>query len=160
VTMTFSISHRGLSDSRGSGSNTSKNRGERVWPALRASSYPSGSLSFPGLIYKGGLFLHLLKKGPVGEFPGLLIQAQARTTHIGLRQISESRSREPTPEARRALILRHGEEMFLRHGEHGMKEMRKHLPGTAGGSRGGPPPLGAAEVADPDSFRAVVGHFF
>jgi nifR3 family TIM-barrel protein len=67
----------------------------------------------------------------------------------------------PTPEARRALILRHGEEMFLRHGEHGMKEMRKHL---AWYSRGIP---GAAafrselpKVADPDSFRAVVGRFF
>jgi tRNA-dihydrouridine synthase B len=67
----------------------------------------------------------------------------------------------PTPEARRALILRHGEEMFLRHGEHGIKEMRKHL---AWYSRGIP---GAAafraelpKVADPDSFRAVVGRFF
>ena len=68
---------------------------------------------------------------------------------------------DPTPEARRALILRHGEEMFLRHGEHGLKEMRKHL---AWYSRGIP---GAAafraelpKVADPDSFRAVVGRFF
>ena len=67
----------------------------------------------------------------------------------------------PAPEARRALILRHGEEMFLRHGEHGIKEMRKHL---AWYSRGIP---GAAafraelpKVADPDSFRAVVGRFF
>jgi tRNA-dihydrouridine synthase len=67
----------------------------------------------------------------------------------------------PTPEARRALILRHGAEMFLRHGEHGMKEMRKHL---AWYSRGIP---GAAafrselpKVSDPDSFRAVVGRFF
>jgi tRNA-dihydrouridine synthase len=67
----------------------------------------------------------------------------------------------PTPEARRALILRHGEEMFLRHGEHGMKEMRKHL---AWYSRGIP---GAAafraelpRVADTDSFRNVVGRFF
>jgi len=67
----------------------------------------------------------------------------------------------PGPEARRALILRHGEEMFLRHGAHGIKEMRKHL---AWYSRGVP---GAAafraelpKVADPDSFRAVVGRFF
>ncbi|HEY5190932.1 MAG TPA: tRNA-dihydrouridine synthase, partial [Candidatus Deferrimicrobium sp.] len=67
----------------------------------------------------------------------------------------------PTPETRRALILRHGAEMFLRHGEHGMKEMRKHL---AWYSRGIP---GAAafrselpKVSDPDSFRAVVGRFF
>jgi tRNA-dihydrouridine synthase B len=67
----------------------------------------------------------------------------------------------PTPEARRALILRHGEEMFRRHGLHGMKEMRKHL---AWYSRGIP---GAAafrselpRISDPDSFRAVVERFF
>jgi tRNA-dihydrouridine synthase B len=67
----------------------------------------------------------------------------------------------PTNEARRALILRHGEEMFLRHGGHGMKEMRKHL---AWYSRGIP---GAAafrselpKISDPDSFRAVVERFF
>jgi tRNA-dihydrouridine synthase B len=67
----------------------------------------------------------------------------------------------PTPGERRALILRHGDEMFLRHGEHGIREMRKHL---AWYSRGIP---GAAafraelpKVADPDSFRAVVGRFF
>lgn len=67
----------------------------------------------------------------------------------------------PTPEARRSLILRHGEEMFLRHGEHGIKEMRKHL---AWYSRGIP---GAAafrselpKIADPASFRAVVERFF
>jgi len=67
----------------------------------------------------------------------------------------------PGPEARRALIMRHGEEMFRRHGAHGIKEMRKHL---AWYSRG--VPGGAAfraelpKVADPDSFRAVVGRFF
>jgi tRNA-dihydrouridine synthase len=67
----------------------------------------------------------------------------------------------PTPGERRALILRHGEEMFLRHGAHGLREMRKHL---AWYSRGVP---GAAAfraelpgVTDPDSFRAVVGRFF
>ena len=67
----------------------------------------------------------------------------------------------PTPGERRALILRHGEEMFLRHGAHGLREMRKHL---AWYSRG-VPGAGAfrAElpgVTDPDSFRAVVGRFF
>ena len=57
--------------------------------------------------------------------------------------------------------MRHGEEMFRRHGAHGIKEMRKHL---AWYSRG--VPGGAAfraelpKVADPDSFRAVVGRFF
>jgi nifR3 family TIM-barrel protein len=67
----------------------------------------------------------------------------------------------PAPEERRALILRHGEEMFRRHGVLGIKEMRKHL---AWYSRGIP---GAAafraelpKVVDPDSFRAVVGRFF
>jgi nifR3 family TIM-barrel protein len=67
----------------------------------------------------------------------------------------------PTPEERRTLILRHGEEMFLRHGTNGVKEMRKHL---AWYSRGIP---GAAafrtelpKVADPASFRAVVERFF
>jgi nifR3 family TIM-barrel protein len=62
---------------------------------------------------------------------------------------------------RRALILRHGEEMFLRLGECGLKEMRKHL---AWYSRGIP---GAAafraelpKVTDPASFRAVVERFF
>jgi nifR3 family TIM-barrel protein len=67
----------------------------------------------------------------------------------------------PTPGERRALILRHGEEMFLRHGMHGIREMRKHL---AWYSRG--VPFAAAfraelrGVTDPDSFRAVVGRFF
>lgn len=67
----------------------------------------------------------------------------------------------PTPGERRTLILRHGEEMFLRYGAQGIKEMRKHL---AWYSRGIP---GAAvfrtelpRVADPASFRAVVERFF
>ena len=67
----------------------------------------------------------------------------------------------PAPAERRALILRHGEEMFRRHGPHGIREMRKHL---AWYSRGIP---GAAAfraelpgVSDPDTFRAVVGRFF
>lgn len=67
----------------------------------------------------------------------------------------------PAPGERRALILRHGEEMFRRCGDHGIREMRKHL---AWYSRGIP---GAAafrselpKVADPESFRAVVGRFF
>lgn len=67
----------------------------------------------------------------------------------------------PTPAGRRALILRHGEEMFALHGAHGIREMRKHL---AWYSRGIP---GASAfraelpgVADPASFRAVVERFF
>ena len=67
----------------------------------------------------------------------------------------------PTPEARRALILRHGEEMFLRHGEHGMKEMRKHLAWYSRGIRGAAAFRSELpKIADPDSFRAVVGRFF
>jgi len=67
----------------------------------------------------------------------------------------------PTPEARRALILRHGEEMFLRHGEHGMKEMRKHLAWYSRGIQGAAAFRSElSKVADPESFRAVVGRFF
>jgi len=67
----------------------------------------------------------------------------------------------PTPEARRALILRHGEEMFRRHGEHGIKEMRKHLAWYSRGIQGAAAFRSELpKVADPDSFRAVVGRFF
>jgi len=67
----------------------------------------------------------------------------------------------PTPEARRALILRHGEEMFLRLGEHGIKEMRKHLAWYSRGIQGAAAFRSELpKVADPDSFRAVVGRFF
>lgn len=67
----------------------------------------------------------------------------------------------PTPEARRALILRHGEEMFLRHGEHGIKEMRKHLAWYSRGIQGAAAFRSELpKVSDPDSFRAVVGRFF
>jgi len=67
----------------------------------------------------------------------------------------------PAPGERRALILRHGEEMYLRLGPRGIKEMRKHL---AWYSRGIP---GAAafraelpRIVDPDSFRAAVERHF
>jgi tRNA-dihydrouridine synthase len=67
----------------------------------------------------------------------------------------------PTPEARRDLILRHGEEMFLRHGEHGIKEMRKHLAWYSRGIQGAAAFRSELpKVVDPDSFRAVVGRFF
>ena len=67
----------------------------------------------------------------------------------------------PTPEARRALILRHGEEMFLRHGEHGIREMRKHLAWYSRGIQGAAAFRSELpKVGDPDSFRAVVGRFF
>jgi len=67
----------------------------------------------------------------------------------------------PSPEARRALILRHGGEMFLRHGEHGIKEMRKHLAWYSRGIQGAAAfRAELPKVADPDSFRAIVGRFF
>jgi nifR3 family TIM-barrel protein len=67
----------------------------------------------------------------------------------------------PSPEARRALILRHGEEMFLRNGEHGIKEMRKHLAWYSRGIQGAAAFRSELpKVADPDSYRAVVGRFF
>ena len=67
----------------------------------------------------------------------------------------------PTPAARRALILRHGEEMFQRHGEHGIKEMRKHLAWYSRGIQGAAAFRSELpKVADPDTFRAVVGRFF
>ena len=67
----------------------------------------------------------------------------------------------PSPEARRALILRHGEEMFLRHGAHGIKEMRKHLAWYSRGIQGAAAFRSELpKVADPDSFRAVIGRFF
>jgi tRNA-dihydrouridine synthase B len=67
----------------------------------------------------------------------------------------------PTPEARRALILRHGEEMFLLHGKHGIREMRKHLAWYSRGIQGAAAFRSELPgVADPDSFRAVVERFF
>jgi len=67
----------------------------------------------------------------------------------------------PSSGERRALILRHGEEMHLRLGDAGTREMRKHL---AWYSRGIP---GAAafrgelvRVGTLDGFRAAVGRFF
>jgi tRNA-dihydrouridine synthase B len=67
----------------------------------------------------------------------------------------------PTPEARRSLILRHGEEMFRRLGAHGFKEMRKHLAWYSRGIQGAASFRSELpKVADPDSFRAVVGRFF
>jgi tRNA-dihydrouridine synthase len=67
----------------------------------------------------------------------------------------------PSREERRALILRHGEEMHRRHGAAGIREMRKHLSWY---SRGIP---GAAafraelvRVSAIDEFRAAVGRFF
>jgi len=67
----------------------------------------------------------------------------------------------PAPVDRRDLILRHGEEMFLRRGAHGVKEMRKHLAWYSRGIQGAAAFRSELpKVSDPDSFRAVVGRFF
>ena len=67
----------------------------------------------------------------------------------------------PTPGARRALILRHGEEMFLRHGEQGIKEMRKHLAWYSRGIQGAAAFRSElVKVAGPETFRAAVERFF
>ncbi len=67
----------------------------------------------------------------------------------------------PSPAERRALVLRHAEEMHARHGEAGIRAMRKHL---AWYSRGIP---GAAAfradlvtVKTLDGLRDAVGRFF
>jgi nifR3 family TIM-barrel protein len=67
----------------------------------------------------------------------------------------------PSPPARLGLILRHGEEMHRRHGDAGIREMRKHL---AWYSRGIP---GAASfraelvrVSTLEEFRAAARRFF
>lgn len=69
--------------------------------------------------------------------------------------------RSPPPAARKTLVLRHGEEMWRRHGEAGIREMRKHL---AWYSRGAP---GAAAfrgqlvgVRTIGEFREAVERFF
>ena len=67
----------------------------------------------------------------------------------------------PTAPERRALILRHGEEMFRRYGPRGIKEMRKHLAWYSRGTPGGAAfRAELAGVVDPPSFRAVVERFF
>ncbi len=67
----------------------------------------------------------------------------------------------PSPPERRALVLRHGEELYRRKGDAGIREMRKHL---AWYSRGIP---GAAaframlvRVSTIGEFRDAVGRFF
>lgn len=67
----------------------------------------------------------------------------------------------PSPEERRTLILRHGEEMHRRYGETGIRQMRKHL---AWYSRGIP---GASSfraqlvsVRTLDDLRLAVERFF
>src|SRR3972149_874642 len=67
----------------------------------------------------------------------------------------------PSPEARRTLILRHGEEMHRRHGEGGIREMRKHLAWYSRGIPGGAAFRGhLVTVRTCDDFRSAVERFF
>ena len=67
----------------------------------------------------------------------------------------------PTPEARRALILRHGEEMHRRRGEAGIREMRKHLAWYSRGIPGASTFRGhLVGVRTLDDFRSAVERFF
>jgi nifR3 family TIM-barrel protein len=67
----------------------------------------------------------------------------------------------PSPGDRRALILRHGREMYDRSGTRGIVEMRKHL---AWYSRGIPNAAAfraeLSRIVDPDSFRTAVERAF
>ncbi len=67
----------------------------------------------------------------------------------------------PSPSARRTLILRHGEELHRRHGDDGIREMRKHL---AWYSRGIPGATAfraeLVRVSTLEEFRAAVRRFF
>lgn len=63
----------------------------------------------------------------------------------------------PSPEARRALILRHGDELFARNGAIGIVEMRKHLAWYSRGIPGGAAYRAElVRVATIEAFRAAV----
>jgi nifR3 family TIM-barrel protein len=68
---------------------------------------------------------------------------------------------QPTPEARRALILRHGAETFARHGAAGIVEMRKHLAWYSRGIPGGAAfRAELVRVASIEAFEAAVERLF
>jgi len=67
----------------------------------------------------------------------------------------------PSSEERRTLILRHGEEMHRRHGEAGIREMRKHLAWYSRGIPGASAFRGdLVRVQTLDDFRLAVERFF
>jgi len=67
----------------------------------------------------------------------------------------------PSPEACRTLILRHGEEMHRRHGEDGIRDMRKHLAWYSRGIPGASAFRGhLVRVRTLDDFRRAVARFF
>jgi nifR3 family TIM-barrel protein len=67
----------------------------------------------------------------------------------------------PLPGERRALILRHGEEMFARHGAPGIVEMRKHLAWYSRGCAGAASfRAHLVSVATIETFRDAVERFF
>lgn len=68
---------------------------------------------------------------------------------------------DPSPRERRALVLRHGEEMYRRFGAVGIREMRKHLAWYSRGAAGASAFRAALPgIVDLDSFRAAVERFF
>src|SRR3990172_6108831 len=67
----------------------------------------------------------------------------------------------PSPEARRTLILRHGEEMHRRHGGGGIPAVRKHLAWYSRGIPGASAFRGhLVTVRTCDDFRSAVERFF
>ncbi|GAB4368716.1 MAG: tRNA dihydrouridine synthase DusB [Deltaproteobacteria bacterium] len=67
----------------------------------------------------------------------------------------------PSPAARRALILRHGEELYARRGEAGIREMRKHLAWYSRGVPGSASFRGSlVRVRTLEEFREAVERFF
>jgi nifR3 family TIM-barrel protein len=90
-----------------------------------------------------------------------IFQAMRRELLIPVGHKAAFSSPGPSPEERRALILRHGEEMHRRHGDAGIREMRKHLAWYSRGIQGAAAFRGAlVRVSTLDEFRAAVGHFF
>jgi tRNA-dihydrouridine synthase B len=93
--------------------------------------------------------------------PWIFASLRAEVAAPALRALPAPGTSSPTVLERRELILRHGDEMFLRHGPRGIKEMRKHLAWYSRGIRGGAAFRSElARVVDPPTFRAVVERFF
>jgi tRNA-dihydrouridine synthase B len=93
--------------------------------------------------------------------PWIFASLKAEITRSSLPGAQPPGVSSPTPRQRKALILRHGTEMFLHHGPRGIKEMRKHLAWYSRGVRGGAAFRAAlAGVVDSPSFLAVVERFF
>jgi nifR3 family TIM-barrel protein len=116
----------------------------------------------PRMIAETGCDAVMVGRAALGNpwiFQAMRRELSMRLAHVGPAEPTSPFV--PSPPARRALILRHGEEMHRRHGDAGIREMRKHL---AWYSRGIP---GSAafraelvRVSTLDGFRSAVGRFF